>query len=731
MSYATVVEILQSLSSVKGIKVEINASFWGEEYAATAEKPKFTGVIDRWDKVNTKDALFILWEGHTRNQKAPLDKMDTDAQGNSLELKLLPGNDGRVPEKQAAAPAPAPEPEPQPADPDSGGKVIVSGGQRWTLRTANYVNSDRRSESRWKPLLNAGGKDTDNIVKLFYLLVPTKWIARIMKYTNPLLDEHDPIHLKISEGEALRFFGYMLSLSIHTGIPLERMWSKTPLPGSTGHAPMMGRFGMTQNRFNKLRSIIRFGPTDDAAFEQNEWCHVEGLVDEFNEHMEATVIPGWLLAPDESMSAWRGKQGKKDPKKIPKLQFVKRKPEPLGCELKDVACALSRMIVRMEIMKGKADEVKPKFWSKEVGATAATTMRLTEPWFGSRRVVAGDSWFASVNTAQLLEENGLYFVGDVKTGTSRFVPNADYSEATPAENGAWATFTTDLKLRTDKIIPIYCVTHRRGESIHAFVSSCGTTLPGNAVMAYFEDDEERVQTEVSDFELSRKCPRILNDFTLAQPSIDSHNRYRQHILAMEKRLVTNNWSFRFFTTLLGMVVVNAFFAHRYFNNELAEFKVEVDKLALALMTNPKAEKQAQAAATTPPKASRTAPGSPESPAADGAPHTLVPLRSILGDNWKKGKQMRCMVCNHDTVWVCGCCSSGADALVPICPEYTIPRKGPNKGNKVMHSCVHKHRSAPLFFPKGRCRGGGNCKRQRSPDAADLELSDADGSDGDC
>ena len=291
--------------------------------------------------------------------------------------------------------------------------------------------------------------------------------------------------------------------------------------------------------------------------------------------------------------------------------------------------------------------------------------------------------------------------------------------------GVWATFTTDLKLDGDKIIPIYCVTHRRGESVHAFVSSCGTTLPGNAVMAYFEDDEERVQAETVDFELSRKCPRILNDFTLAQPAIDSHNRYRQHLLAMEKRLVTTNWSFRFFTTLFGMVVVNAFFAHRYFNNELAEFKIEVDKLALALMTNPKAEKEARPAATSPPKAGRT--DQPPSPAADGQPHTLVPLRSLLGDDWKKGKQMRCMICNKDTVWVCSCCSTGASGLVPICPEYSIPRKGPNKGLKVMHACSHKHRMMPSFFPKGRCRTGGSCKRQRSPEA-DADYDSASSSD---
>ena len=49
-----------------------------------------------------------------------------------------------------------------------------------------------------------------------------------------------------------------------------------------------------------------------------------------------------------------------------------------------------------EIVKGKADVVKPKYYNKENGATAAQTMRLSEFWFGTNRVVAADSWFASV-----------------------------------------------------------------------------------------------------------------------------------------------------------------------------------------------------------------------------------------------------------------------------------------------------------------------------------------------
>ena len=91
MTFDDMVNILKSQPSVKGIKVEIRSEFWGEEYAASAEKPTFEGVIDRWEKKSTKDTLYILWEGYARNQKAPLDKMNVDAAGNSLALKFLPG----------------------------------------------------------------------------------------------------------------------------------------------------------------------------------------------------------------------------------------------------------------------------------------------------------------------------------------------------------------------------------------------------------------------------------------------------------------------------------------------------------------------------------------------------------------------------------------------------------------------------------------------------------------
>ena len=57
----------------------------------------------------------------------------------------------------------------------------------------------------------------------------------------------------------------------------------------------------------------------------------------------------------------------------------------------DIGREFEAAIDAAELTKGKAAEIKPKYWSPQNGATAATTMRLAEPWFGTGRVVAGDS----------------------------------------------------------------------------------------------------------------------------------------------------------------------------------------------------------------------------------------------------------------------------------------------------------------------------------------------------
>lgn len=324
-TYSDIVGILKSLGRVKGVRIQIKAHFWGEEYAASADKPKFSGTIDRWANAKEKAAMYVMWEGYSRNQLAPLDKMDQDAHGDSLELVLLPYADGREPPTlQAARPTPQPQAaraaggeEQEQQDDDEGddddddepaaGDVVDVNGQSWTLRPATYVNTDARMLPRTKPSLNGGGRALHSMMALFNFLLPPKWEQIITQHTNPLLEGTTPTNQKLQPGELRRFIGYMISIALHSGIPVEKMWAKTQLSDSSAPPPHMGRWGMSENRFSLLRSRLRFGPSDDASFDQNEWCFVEELVDTFNKHMCESITAGWLLGADESMSAWRGK----------------------------------------------------------------------------------------------------------------------------------------------------------------------------------------------------------------------------------------------------------------------------------------------------------------------------------------------------------------------------------------------------------------------------------------
>ena len=329
--YADIVEILRSLDSVAGVVVQIRAELWGEAYAAEAEKPEWQGIIDRWSSAE-KDALYIKWEGYNRNQLTPLDSMDKMASGASLQLKLLPYQDGR----------PAPTLQQQTASSNGDqhtstssahrpqrsngaaqqrraaddndrleglreGDVVESKGIMWKLRSPEYVSEDARTESRTKPKLNTLGKDVSTMTKLFYHLLPAKWGELIIKYTNPLLDDSDLTNAKLTKGELHRFFGYMLAMGVHSGVSLNKMWKRVSDMDSSAPPPNMGRFGMTKHRFNQLRRVLRFGPSDEESFAKDSWCFVEQLVETFNQHNLEAVDAGWLLAVDELMIGWRGK----------------------------------------------------------------------------------------------------------------------------------------------------------------------------------------------------------------------------------------------------------------------------------------------------------------------------------------------------------------------------------------------------------------------------------------
>ena len=93
---------------------------------------------------------------------------------------------------------------------------------------------------------------------------------------------------------------------------------------------------------------------------------------------------------------------------------IKRKPRPIGNELKDLSDALSMIVLHIELYEGR-DPMQEKRYVSDFGATCATTLRLVEFIEASGRIVIGDSSFGSVKTAIKLREKGLYSIMLVKT----------------------------------------------------------------------------------------------------------------------------------------------------------------------------------------------------------------------------------------------------------------------------------------------------------------------------
>ncbi len=125
------------------------------------------------------------------------------------------------------------------------------------------------------------------------------------------------------------------------------------------------------------------------------------------------------------MMEWRGKTGFGG---LPHLSYIKRKPKPLGTELKSVCEGTMGICINIEIQKGKIAMARKK-WAKDYGAVTACTLRLIDQLHISeigevsspRRCVFADSWFASVaNVMALREHLGLDFTGPVKNAHANF-----------------------------------------------------------------------------------------------------------------------------------------------------------------------------------------------------------------------------------------------------------------------------------------------------------------------
>ena len=640
---------------------------------------------------------------------------------------------------------------------EEGGDQLV---QIWDVRGPLFVKDDWRPGERFGTKLLPPPSKYNTLEKmLFNIGLITPFAKTMSTWMNERLtvkgqgepgkearaDGVNDWERPTSEGEVLKFWGYMVCISLYPSVPVEEMWRIKRQPGDLFSPPAIGRHGMHKSRFKKLRelSALMFAVDESELDETDPWRYCRAPITAFNERRRRLVVPSWVLVGDEAMSAWTGEEGILDgigsnSRSIPLLSFVPRKPEPLGAEIKVVADGTMPVFLGLEVQEG-AEAHASQRWFDEYGHTTAVSLRLLEPWFkGPRqpsnpwfkgleqptRAYYGDSWFMGVNSAEaIFIESGkvIYPFGDVKTNTSRF-PTAELRAACGPNSGDWAVFTSDVHLGDGSHLDVMAIAHRRGPEVHTYLSTHGVTTQGKP-QRHKDDDLDAETGHV----IARKCPSVLNDGTLAQPKIDTNNRRRQFDLAMEKRFRTEAFPFRLFTTVLGICLVDTFYLNQKFNQSKDEFNEACRRMAWALMYN---NFDKITALECDPSDLYTAPEASalgESPFAASPTHSQpsyghvpVPLHCIPG--YTGGMQLNCAVCKARTTFACIACST-KDAVLPIHQLCT------SVGQPSVWRCAFNHRKNPTKHAGGVVRPKGSKKvRERLKKAQDEKGEDEEEGD---
>jgi hypothetical protein len=121
-----------------------------------------------------------------------------------------------------------------------------------------------------------------------------------------------------------------------------------------------------------------------------------------------------------------------------------------------------------------------------------------------------------------------------------------------------------------------------------FVSTCGTTVAGDPGMRRRYRNKLDPETGITYSEAWYKSipnPLMLFWYFRAASAIDEHNQARQGDLALEDIIVTRSWWIRVITTLIGMCIIDAWKAQRYFQEQHKERPLSdfLDELATELV----------------------------------------------------------------------------------------------------------------------------------------------------
>lgn len=567
---------------------------------------------------------------------------------------------------------------------DAGADELRPHGLQWALQ-ADGIPMEAANISTQSPELIWPDRLLNNhrpALEYFFLFFPMACVATCLELTSEALVQAN--RRALTEQELFQYIGVMFICSLYKDIPLEELFNGVTEGFVFEVSPMLKQF-MSFTRFCMIGRYLTFARRPQTPAEREragDFWAVQPLVDAFNERRREVYRPGHKLVVDESFSPWRGRDERHLEHGCPHVQKEKRKPKGVGMEIKNVACVTAGIMLVLELV-ASANEMHTREHWREGFASTALLLRLLHFYGGSRRIVLGDSAFASVQTAvALFKRLGLFFIGMVKSCTRKY-PFQFTQEYEYPHRGAHIALTAN----TDDVDVRAVAWGDR--KVKSFVSTCGTSLPGAPHKKRRWRNNNNGTTEYFTRDVPR--PRVAVEYFDGAQVIDVHNHARQGSgLGLEMR-GTSRWQVRLFQTIVGICEVDAHHAFTYFTPHAPTHRDFIKSIAAGLLDNVRG---GATAPLRPPLARRQTAAA----AAGGSPESRCLLRQLASTAFaqqqkrareEKGEApsrtvLRCRMCSNRSAFYCHGCSDMSDSpaarkLQAVC--------GPRTGR----DCFREHR----------------------------------------
>lgn len=467
-------------------------------------------------------------------------------------------------------------------------------------------------------------------------------------------------------GELLKFYGVCILVSRVRPHARRDLWNAES-DSKYVAAHDFSKTGITRHRFEDMLGAWEFSDfvkekPADMPYSDWAWSKLDGYVERLNKHMAKRYSPTEQICIDESFSRWYGLGGHWINIGLPHYVAMERKPED-GCEIQTCCDAKSGIMMSLKLVKGKSDESASEETSGDVVPHGTKVMlELLEPWSkreGTPRLVAADSYFASVPAVKELRKNGFVFIGVIKTATKEY-PMAYFNQAELQGKGDYK-YLVSVDEETGEVEMIALLWADRNRR-HFIGNAEGIELAEPIFRTRWTQVEEseseaplRLELEIQQVTMSKTYYDICG-------AIDQLNRQRQDDLEFERFLRFKSFEKRVGSTILGIIIVNAMNFHQILAGNacdetphkwfctLADQLIEnkIDEMNNGRVTRSRAQ--------------------PASAVAD----TQVPFKAIPqnlvtqvkkqpkdGSTTNRSKQLDCRVCGKKTTMTCNVCSTPA------------------------------------------------------------------------